>query len=278
MKNIARPLEIIAIIALTGLFAASCDNPTGGGGSHTHQWGEWAETTPAAATTDGVETRVCSLDPSHTETRPIPATLVNWVWVLNDKGYIFKSDGSYVGVIETFPGYWEVERTGTYVPSGSTITFDKETQSPDYSVTGNTLTITWSESLGIQTYTFTKRSINIGVLTPPSSHTPLTQGQWEDGSIDSSGSGQMYSFTVAAGTTYSVWWNDFYGDGSKTLDVRVIAYHSNGTELFYGDDVWDSPPTFIASSNGTVYLWVTPIPEGETGTFAIVYSTSNTRP
>jgi hypothetical protein len=41
---------------------------------HIHQWGEWEVTTPATETTDGVETRVCSLDPSHIETRTIPAT------------------------------------------------------------------------------------------------------------------------------------------------------------------------------------------------------------
>jgi hypothetical protein len=153
-----------------------------------------------------------------------------------------------------------------------------QTMTSNYIVAGNTLTLMSSESGVTQTQIFTRRSINIGVFTPPSSHTPLTQGQWEDGSINSSDSGQMYSFTVAAGTTYYVWWNDFYGDGSKTLDVDVTAYHSNGTELFYGDDVWDSPPTFTASSNGTAYLWVRPIPRDDTGTFAIVYSTSNTRP
>jgi hypothetical protein len=42
--------------------------------THTHVWGEWEVTTPATETTDGVETRVCSLDPTHKETRTIPAT------------------------------------------------------------------------------------------------------------------------------------------------------------------------------------------------------------
>ncbi len=39
-----------------------------------HAWGEWTVTTPATETEDGVETRVCANDPSHTETRVIPAT------------------------------------------------------------------------------------------------------------------------------------------------------------------------------------------------------------
>ena len=286
MKNIARLLGIIAIIALIGLFAASCDNPTGGGDpTHTHQWGEWAETTPAAATTDGVETKVCSLDPSHTETRPIPATFVNWAWVYVENGVnwatVYKSDGSFVIASESFLDYWVVDMTGTYSTSGSTlsVTIAGQTHTSNYTVEGNTLTVTPSVPAGpTQSYTRRSISINIGVFTPPSSHTPLTQGQWKDGSISSSESEQMYSFTVTAGTTYYVWWNDFYGDGSKTLDVDVIAYHSNGTELFHGDDVWDRPPTFTASSNGTAYLWVRPIPRDDTGTFAIVYSTSNTRP
>lgn len=37
-----------------------------------HDWGEWEVTTPATETSEGVETRVCKYDPSHTETRSIP--------------------------------------------------------------------------------------------------------------------------------------------------------------------------------------------------------------
>ena len=39
-----------------------------------HDYGEWTVTAPATCTEDGVETRVCSRDPSHYETRGIPAT------------------------------------------------------------------------------------------------------------------------------------------------------------------------------------------------------------
>lgn len=44
-----------------------------GGGSITvdHEWGSWSVTTPATCHSDGVETRVCAIDASHTETRPI---------------------------------------------------------------------------------------------------------------------------------------------------------------------------------------------------------------
>ena len=37
-----------------------------------HDWGEWTVTTPATETQEGVETRVCKNDESHTETRSIP--------------------------------------------------------------------------------------------------------------------------------------------------------------------------------------------------------------
>ena len=37
-----------------------------------HNWGEWAVTTPATEEAEGVETRTCLNDPSHTETRLIP--------------------------------------------------------------------------------------------------------------------------------------------------------------------------------------------------------------
>ena len=36
-----------------------------------HDWGEWETTTPATCETDGVQTRTCKNDPSHTETRAI---------------------------------------------------------------------------------------------------------------------------------------------------------------------------------------------------------------
>lgn len=44
-----------------------------------HVWGDWTVTTPATCTNEGVETRICKRDPSHVETRTIPATGHNWV-------------------------------------------------------------------------------------------------------------------------------------------------------------------------------------------------------
>ena len=63
-----------------------------------HDWGAWTVTTPATCTKEGVETRTCKRDPSHVETRPIPATGHHWV----DKG-----DGTHTctncGATEALP-------------------------------------------------------------------------------------------------------------------------------------------------------------------------------
>jgi hypothetical protein len=45
---------------------------------HVHDWGDWVVTLPATYDTAGEETRVCKDDPSHTETKPIPALVHNY--------------------------------------------------------------------------------------------------------------------------------------------------------------------------------------------------------
>ena len=45
---------------------------------HTHDWGEWIVITEPTCTTDGEKTRVCNLDPTHIETRPIAALGHAW--------------------------------------------------------------------------------------------------------------------------------------------------------------------------------------------------------
>jgi len=49
-----------------------------GGGTHTHTWSAWTATTPATCTTAGVETRTCTTNPTHTETRPVDALGHDW--------------------------------------------------------------------------------------------------------------------------------------------------------------------------------------------------------
>jgi hypothetical protein len=68
MKN---KLFFFAIIATIGFLAAcsSGDDTLATPPAHTHVWGDWTITKEATCSAKGVETRVCTLDPSHEETR-----------------------------------------------------------------------------------------------------------------------------------------------------------------------------------------------------------------
>jgi len=113
---------------------------------------------------------------------------------------------------------------------------------------------------------------------------PLTAGVWTNGSITSSASDAAvwYSFSVTKGTTYYVWWNDSYqGNSTKTLDVVVSAKYSSGTRIFTDvDSGWTYSQSFTATETGMVKIKVAPHPyvSGKTGTFAIAYRTTNSRP
>ena len=111
---------------------------------------------------------------------------------------------------------------------------------------------------------------------------PLTADVWKDGSVPSADSVVWYSFSVTGGTTYYIWWNDNgSGNGTKKGDVQASAYYGNGTSIFTNrDGGWSSPQSFKASTSGTVKIKVEPYNKSSsfTGTFAIAYSASSTRP
>ena len=67
MKNVFKVFAILAIIG----FLAACNNGDDPLPAHIHQWGDWTTTTPATCTTAGMQTRVCTLDATHTETQSI---------------------------------------------------------------------------------------------------------------------------------------------------------------------------------------------------------------
>jgi hypothetical protein len=121
-------------------------------------------------------------------------------------------------------------------------------------------------------------------IFPSSGITPLTAGVWKDGTI-AINSEDWYSLSVINGATYYFWWNETgsYGNGTKSADIRVGAWYSNGTPANTGptspfvdrDYGWSTPVSFTATSSGTLYVRVintTP------GTYGIVYNTSNTKP
>jgi len=118
---------------------------------------------------------------------------------------------------------------------------------------------------------------------------PLTEDIWTTGSIESGGPSTIwYSFNVTMGTPYYIWWNDYQGDGTHTLDMVASAEYRYGTSSIFSDrdSAYDTPQTFTVTQheNGTntVKIKVSPFQYGSgqnrTGTFAIVYSRSNTRP
>jgi uncharacterized repeat protein (TIGR02543 family) len=114
---------------------------------------------------------------------------------------------------------------------------------------------------------------------------PLAANIWINSSITSntSGGALWYSFGVTSGTTYYVWGNDgVFGDGTKTLIAKWSAYYSSGASIFTdGLNLWSSPKSFTANTNGTVKVKVEPYSSSSysnTGTLAVAYSASSTRP
>ena len=76
-----KKIVLITIVCAAVFALTTCDNepePT-----HNHTWGAWVETTPATCTSAGVETRTCTLDPSHTDTRAIAINpnAHNYKWI-----------------------------------------------------------------------------------------------------------------------------------------------------------------------------------------------------
>jgi hypothetical protein len=110
--------------------------------------------------------------------------------------------------------------------------------------------------------------------------TTLSLGVWVNGNITRSGQIDEYQINTTAGTTYYIWWNDSYaGNGTKSLDVTVSAFNTAGTAIFSVEDSgWTSPKMITANSSGYITLRVYAYSSGSTGTYAIAYRTTNSRP
>jgi|GEM_PF-2347580 len=89
---------------------------------------------------------------------------------------------------------------------------------------------------------------------------------------------------ITQGTTFNIWTNGAgtsAGDGSKTLAVSVSAFNPDETSIFENQtNLWGTPREIrpVAGQSGTMRIRVTPTTSGQTGTFAIAYSTHTTRP
>ena len=161
--------------------------------------------------------------------------------------------------------------------------------------TAQQFSVASSSTVYIRIYNYSSNSATFGIvysvdsaarptvpLELPSVITPLEENAWENGSIAILNGEEWYSLAATSGIMYRVWWNERGNDGTKTMNVRVSAYYSDGTMIFNGIDYgWSSPQSFTASSSGTVYFRVFPYNPGgstSTGTYGIAYSTGSTRP
>jgi len=110
----------------------------------------------------------------------------------------------------------------------------------------------------------------------PANAVPLSANTWVNGDITTPNTVDLYSIDVTAGTRYYFWWNDSWsGDDSKTMDVDVYAYTSDGDDIFDYDSAWNDPVSFTAYDSGTVYIRVRAYGGGDSiGTYAIGYSTN----
>ena len=70
--NRNRLLGIIAVLAVIAFVFAACGDTDEHGHTHTHEWGEWELITAPTCIAEGTERRVCTIEPSHYETRQVP--------------------------------------------------------------------------------------------------------------------------------------------------------------------------------------------------------------
>jgi len=119
-----------------------------------------------------------------------------------------------------------------------------------------------------------------GTVLPPAGCIELIEGQFTDGNINSFSGENWYSFNVENGTTYNMWWNDRQQEYSN-MYAYVNAYYSDGTSIFTNaTGAWNTPRSFTANRNGTIYIKVFPVSGANygTGEYRIVYSKNGVRP
>ena len=114
---------------------------------HVHEWGEWEVTTPATETAEGVETRTCKNDSSHTETRKVAKLGVTRYAITVNSGANGSASASagtaekdaIVTITATPNAGYEIDKI-TYTPEGGSatdITSEKSFTMPEANVTVN---------------------------------------------------------------------------------------------------------------------------------------------
>jgi hypothetical protein len=118
----------------------------------------------------------------------------------------------------------------------------------------------------------------------------LVAGRWTDGEVPNANSVGWHRITVTTATAnavHYVWWNDSYAGPTpkdKDGDVEAIGFNSDGTNItgFSSrvDSGWETPTSFTPTAAGTYFVRIRPYNEsvGNTGTYAITYGLTSTRP
>jgi hypothetical protein len=222
MKTQKTPL--FALLAITLAFAA-CKSPTGPEPGHVHKWGEWKVTTPATCTAAGEETRTCSLDTSHKETREGAAALGHdWGnWIVTTAPTATKN-GTQTKTCKHDPSHAE---TQGIAPTG--IKIDP--------------TVTWPQGL-TATYGQTLSDISLA------SYTNGGTGMFTWTTINSSVGGvgaQSHSMTFTP--------NDTGDYNSLTQNVNITVNKANiaDIELTITGPVKGAVPTAVAATDDTDY-------------------------
>jgi hypothetical protein len=308
MKNFTKLFGIIALIAVVGFSMSSCENNPGGepgpGGDPTEIEGIWfsagsGSSTPTEAFmftgrnvtlysgSQDAYRGTFTLEGDADSEQTINITYTSWS---GDGGANFGNRNQY---LEAATKAWFL-RTGAESAWNALSGAQKQTlidqylssnliKDPPASRTATYAIINNGNTLNLVTGGTARAYAKILPIEQPGAIT-LTTDQWTDGHITPSSGGEVwYKFNVTSGTTYRLWWNESGSGGStnpKTLDISVSAYYPNGLPIFSGvDTAWSSAQSFTANSNNTVYLRVSPYTSGNTGSFGILYTgTQTTRP
>jgi hypothetical protein len=195
MKNAAKFLGIIALMAVIGFGVAGCKSPNDDP-AHTHTWGSW-QTTPATVTENGVDTITCTVCGAVKETKfsgeyttgsaGLDYTIISINEGTNNAYRVSK--GSFDGEALVIPAYHRPNASGLYLPVtsisnnsnfannnafGGTITGDPQTNI--YNTTLTSVTITEGSQLKtIGNYAFIACT-SLASITIPTSVTSIGEG------------------------------------------------------------------------------------------------------
>jgi O-glycosyl hydrolase len=224
---------------------------------HTHDWGEWIVTTAPTATKNGVQTRTCKLDATHTEEQTIPATgiktdpMVTWPQGLTAMygqtlfDIVLDSYTNSGGTPGAFSWPSPSDSVGGFGTKSHNMTF-----TPDDTEDYNTLT----QSVVITITKINITAVNLTITGPVKGSTPVTTA-------------------TTTGTDYTcgtVSWNPdnnpFLGGTVYTAAVTLTAY-SNYTFTMLSSATINGQNAAWSNNTGAAVTLSYTFPETDTGNY-----------